>query len=965
MRLRPVWAALAASLSWWIPSALPAAAVVVESRISASSDDAEQDVGSGALHLSSSDIELVTDAGTLQVVGLRFPALAIPNGATIENAWVQFQVDESSTDAAVLTIRAQSADDAPTFSSGNPVMSRPLGSAAVVWTPPAWPSVGAAGADQRTPGLASVIQEVVSRPGWTSGNALVLIVDGSGRRTAEAVDGAPSAAPLLHVEYAGGGGGGNLAPAVTLSAPADHAMFGVGDGVVFGAGASDPEDGDLSASLAWSSNRDGTIGFGAAFTSSSLSAGVHTLTASVVDSGGRAGSASRQIEVASDRHVLVGAGDISECSSAHDSDTAALLDGIFGTVITVGDNVYNSGTLAEFESCYGPTWGRHKGRTRPATGNHDYDTANAAGYYAYFGAAAGPPPNGWYSYDAGAWHIVVLNSECAKVGGCTRSSPQGAWLQADLAAHPAACTLAITHKARFGSGPNGDHTILSDLWQILYENGADVVLSGHDHNYERFDPQNPNGQADPARGIRQFIIGMGGAGLSDVGTPHANSVISNGDTYGVFELTLRATSYDWRFVPEPGGSFSDAGSAACVGPPPANVTLGTSTSGPGSVTLSPPGGSYPYGQNVSVTAVPDSGAGFTGFSGALSGTANPQSLQMNGDKAITAAFAALVSLGVSTSGPGSVTLSPPGGSYLPGTAVSLTAVPGPSAVFSGWGGALSGSTNPQSLTLNADAAVSAAFTQLHAVAVAAVGPGGVALSPPGGSYPSGASVTVTATPDASAVFLGWSGDLAGTTNPADLLVDGAKSVTGTFAALHQVGVVTTGPGSVALDPPGGTYPAGTVVSVSATPDAGAVFTGFGGALGGTASPQLLTVTADATISAGFATAYSLVVSSSDGGAVSVSPASGPYLAGSLVTLTATPRIGYRFDAWGGNVSDSENPLSLVMDGDKAVSASFVPTGGVGCGIGPELCVLLPILAALRRGQRRATATRFRPAPFAS
>jgi len=213
------------------------------------------------------------------------------------------------------------------------------------------------------------------------------------------------------------------------------------------------------------------------------------------------------------------------------------------------------------------------------------------------------------------------------------------------------------------------------------------------------------------------------------------------------------------------------------------VTLSVVTSGPGSVTLAPPGGSYTHGQVVDVTAVPNPGAGFTGFSGALSGTANPQPLTMDGDKAVAASFATLLGLTVTTSGPGSVTLSPPGGLYPPGTLVTLTAVPGPNATFAGWGGALGGSANPEQLTVNASASVSASFTQLFGVAVTIVGSGSVTLDPPGGLYPPSSTVTVTATPGPSAYFGGFSGDLGGFVSPQALLVDGDKAVTASFPAI--------------------------------------------------------------------------------------------------------------------------------------------------------------------------------------
>lgn len=574
-------------------TAAHAATVTVEARVSASSDDAEQKVGSTSTSLTSSDLELVTDGSTIQTVGMRFTGLAIPPRVPIVAAWVQFQVDEISTDVASLTLRGQAADDAPTFTSAaNDVSSRPLTAASVGWAPAAWPTIDVAGPDQRTPALAPVIQEVVNRPGWESGHALVLVVTGSGRRTAKAFDGSTSGAPLLHVEY--DATGIDQAPSVTLTTPGDHAMFSAGDAIVFSGSASDPEDGGLTASLAWSSNRDGPIGFGGAFTTSSLSVGVHTVTAKVTDSHGHLVSSSRQIEIASGRHVLVGAGDIASCTRSSDDATAALLDNVFGTVITLGDNAYPHGAALDFQNCYGPGWGRHRARTRPATGNHEYETAGAAGYFGYFGAAAGNPANGLYSYDVAGWHVVVLNSECSKIGGCTRTSPQGQWLAADLAAHPTTCTLAIMHKPRFSSGSIGDNIDMADLWQILYEAGADVVLSGHDHGYERFDPQSPTGVADP-KGLRLLIVGTGGNGLGAVTSTKPNSVIANGATYGVLKLTLWPASYDWQFLPVPGSSFSDSGSAACVSAAAPN--------GIPSVTISAPanGASFPVNTAIQFT----------------------------------------------------------------------------------------------------------------------------------------------------------------------------------------------------------------------------------------------------------------------------------------------------------------------------------------------------------------------------
>jgi hypothetical protein len=264
--------------------------------------------------------------------------------------------------------------------------------------------------------------------------------------------------------------------------------------------------------------------------------------------------------------VLLAAGDIASCASPGDEATAALLDRLGGTIATLGDTVYISGTSQEFATCYHPSWGRHKRRTRPAVGNHEYGTAGAAGYFDYFGAAAGDPSKGYYSYDLGTWHIVVINSNCSQVGGCGAGSPQEQWLRADLAAHPAACTLAYWHHPRFSSGDvHGSNAVLEPIWRALYEHRADVVLSAHEHNYERFAPQDSTGQLDWDRGIRQFVVGTGGRshydGFITPILPH--SEVRNGDTFGVLRLTLHATGYDWQFIPETGKTFTDAGSGTC------------------------------------------------------------------------------------------------------------------------------------------------------------------------------------------------------------------------------------------------------------------------------------------------------------------------------------------------------------------------------------------------------------------
>jgi hypothetical protein len=264
--------------------------------------------------------------------------------------------------------------------------------------------------------------------------------------------------------------------------------------------------------------------------------------------------------------VLVGAGDIASCEDLAGAEaTAKLIDGIPGTVFAAGDLAYPDGSDEQFAKCYGPTWGRFKDRTRPAPGNHEYHSDGASGYSRYFGAAAGDPKKGYYSYDLGAWHIVVLNSECSEVGGCDASSAQGQWLRQDLAKHNVTCTLAYFHKPLFSSGgKHGNDPNMKPLWDALYAANADVVLNGHDHNYERFAPQDPDGKADAKRGIREFVVGSGGKNSHrTLGDTKPNSEVRNGDTFGVLKLTLHSSSYDWEFVPQAGKSFHDSGSGAC------------------------------------------------------------------------------------------------------------------------------------------------------------------------------------------------------------------------------------------------------------------------------------------------------------------------------------------------------------------------------------------------------------------
>lgn len=258
--------------------------------------------------------------------------------------------------------------------------------------------------------------------------------------------------------------------------------------------------------------------------------------------------------------VLIAVGDIARCESLGDEATAALVDALPGTVATLGDTVYENGTADEFGSCFAPSWGRHAGRIRPAVGNHEYGTPGAAGYFGFFGAAAGPP-NGWYSYDLGSWHVVVLNSNCAEIGGCAARSAQVRWLRSDLARHPSRCTIAYMHQPRFSSGQHGGDAALHDLWKTLASGGADVLLGAHDHHYERFAPRGPAG-ARRRLGLRQFVVGTGGGNLRPLLRSAHGSEARDDSSLGVLVLRLSFLQYSWRFL-EANGETGDAGSSSC------------------------------------------------------------------------------------------------------------------------------------------------------------------------------------------------------------------------------------------------------------------------------------------------------------------------------------------------------------------------------------------------------------------
>jgi len=280
-------------------------------------------------------------------------------------------------------------------------------------------------------------------------------------------------------------------------------------------------------------------------------------------------SSSRSTKKSPTAFILVGAGDIAGCADLSGAQaTAKLIDAIPGTVFAAGDLAYQHGTYEEFQKCYGPTWGRFKARTRPAPGNHEYNGSIATGYFRYWGTQAGDAGKGYYSYDLGSWHIVVLNTNCwsKELGGCAEGSPEELWLKQDLAAHANSCTLAYGHHALFSSGlisKHAEHPELLAFWQDLYDAHADLILAGHEHSYERFAPQNPEGRSDPEHGIREIVVGTGGRSHTPLGYAKPNSEVRDDKTYGVLELTLSPGKYRWEFIPVPGNTFRDSGEGIC------------------------------------------------------------------------------------------------------------------------------------------------------------------------------------------------------------------------------------------------------------------------------------------------------------------------------------------------------------------------------------------------------------------
>ena len=268
-----------------------------------------------------------------------------------------------------------------------------------------------------------------------------------------------------------------------------------------------------------------------------------------------------------------GLGTSDACHMLQTSDLLMKMD--VAAVLPLGDLQYEDGTLDKFQRSFDPTWGRLKAQMHPVVGNHEYRTAGAEGYFDYFNGPgvfdgpAGPRDKGYYSYDLGAWHVVTLNSECSHPAAdnpyehdCAAGSPQEQWLRADLAAHPARCTLAVWHHPLFSSGLEGRNDNVRPLFQALYDNDVDVLLTGHDHGYERFAPMDPTGNRDGVRGVRQFVVGTGGKNKEPDLFPQPNSEIRGNTSFGVLKMTLRPGAYLWEYVHD-GGTFTDTGANAC------------------------------------------------------------------------------------------------------------------------------------------------------------------------------------------------------------------------------------------------------------------------------------------------------------------------------------------------------------------------------------------------------------------
>ena len=468
-----------------------------------------------------------------------------------------------------------------------------------------------------------------------------------------------------------------------------------------------------------------------------------------------------------DSSYNAGNGTATACRMRYTSDL--LVNGGYAGVLTLGDNMQSDPSPTGFATVFDSTWGRVKPLIHPEAGNHDYGYSGAKGYYGYFGAAAGDPTRGYYSFDIGAWHVVALNSNCSKIaGGCTSGGAQDLWLRADLAAHPGQCTLAFDHHPRYSSGHEGDSSFMTALYQDLLDAGADVLLSGHSHDYERFGPQNNASQLDLDRGITQFVVGTGGSFFTGLGTRHANSVVSQNSTFGVLGLTLHQSSYDWRFQPEAGKTWTDSGSRAChASTLPANDFSMSATPSALSVDAGQAGSS-----TISTAVISGTAQALTlSASGAPAGATvsfSPQSVVAGGSSTMTVSTSSTTPAGTS-----SLVVTGTGASVTRTTPVTLTVVRPVANDFSV-------SASPSSLTVTAGQAA----TSTISTTVVSGETQSVSLSASG--LPAGASMTFSP----QTVATGGSSTMTVTTSSTTPAGISTLIVTGTGASVTRTTPVT-------------------------------------------------------------------------------------------------------------------------------------------------------------------------------
>ncbi len=549
---------------------------VLEVKVEASNDDAEEGPD-GEVLLNSNSLELVYDKGN-QVIGQRFTGINIPQGTVISNAYIQFTSNEkSSANEAPLTIRAEATNDSFPFTRTTyNIGSRPTTEANISWSPARWEIVGDAGSNQRTPNLAPVIQEVIDRPDWSEGNALTILITGRGKRVAKSYDGDSNQAPVLHIEYNQSVSIDNFIVNSNTIQPDQE--------VTFSWSVSETWDSPLSCEL--DVDGDNSADYKVEDCKSTTSQ-KHTYTsggyyaAKLIAKNDMNASANTTTTIAvthPESVTIAAVGDIScdplsnwfnsgqgtekYCHMKNVADQIEAVNPI--AFLPLGDIQYENGEFWKFEESYDLHFGRFKDITYPAVGNHEYLTPGAAGYFNYFGEAAGDPSKGYYSYDLGNWHFISLNSNCRDIteDGCRVGTAQEKWLREDLAANNATCTIAYWHHPRFSSGKHGNNPNYVDFWNALYEAGAEIVLVGHDHHYERFAPMRSNGEIDEERGLRQFLVGPGGKNLTHILQIVNSSEFRNAQDYGFLKLDLHPQAYNWEFISEK-GEVLDSGSGKC------------------------------------------------------------------------------------------------------------------------------------------------------------------------------------------------------------------------------------------------------------------------------------------------------------------------------------------------------------------------------------------------------------------